>query len=66
MESFTPLNASLGGVLVVLAAAVLWLGNGRIAGMLDKLWNLLVALVAGSLAGSVLIPSGHARRLAGA
>lgn len=33
MEHFTPLTAALGGTLIGLAAAVLWLGNGRIAGI---------------------------------
>ncbi|KRA42629.1 DUF6691 family protein [Devosia sp. Root635] len=32
----------------------------------DNLWIFLIAMFAGSLAGSVIIPSGHARRLADA
>jgi uncharacterized membrane protein YedE/YeeE len=32
----------------------------------DNLWIFLVAMFVGSLAGSVLMPSGHARRLADA
>ena len=41
MESFTPLTAALGGSLIGLAAAVLWLGNGRIAGISGIFGNLL-------------------------
>ena len=33
MESFSPLSAIIGGVLIGLSAAVLWIGNGRIAGV---------------------------------
>ena len=33
MDSFTPLTATIGGCLIGLAAAVLWLGNGRVAGI---------------------------------
>ncbi|HUI16273.1 MAG TPA: YeeE/YedE family protein [Alphaproteobacteria bacterium] len=32
-ENFTPVSASLGGALIGLAAALLWLANGRIAGI---------------------------------
>lgn len=48
MESFAPLPAALGGILIGLATAVLWIGNGRIAG------------VSGVL-GRVLVPSGPVR-----
>ena len=41
MESFSPLSAALGGTLIGLAAAVLWLGNGRIAGISGIVGNLL-------------------------
>ena len=41
MESFTPLTAALGGALIGLAAAVLWLGNGRIAGISGIFGQLL-------------------------
>jgi uncharacterized membrane protein YedE/YeeE len=37
-----------------------------IAFMPDNLWIFLAAMFAGSLAGSVIVPSGHARRLADA
>lgn len=41
MESFTPLTAALGGALIGLASAVLWLGNGRIAGISGIFGQLL-------------------------
>lgn len=70
MESFTPLTAALGGVLIGLATAVLWLGNGRIAGISGifgqllppaqtVVWRLvfLVALVAAAFVAAALFPS---------
>ncbi|SEQ61000.1 hypothetical protein SAMN05428969_3693 [Devosia sp. YR412] len=69
MESFSPLSAALGGSLIGLAAAVLWLGNGRIAGISgifgqvlppagSTLWRVvfLVALVAGTFVTAQLFP----------
>jgi len=69
MESFSPLTASLGGVLIGLAAAVLWLGNGRIAGIAGifghllppgraMLWRLvfLTTLIAAAWASARLFP----------
>lgn len=69
MDSFSPIPALIGGVLIGLASALLWLGNGRIAGMSGifgqllppartVVWRLvfLVALVLGALAASRLIP----------
>lgn len=69
MESFTPWSALAGGLLVGLASALLWIGNGRIAGISgifgqllppvpDWAWRatFLVALVAGALATSWLVP----------
>lgn len=41
MDSFTPLSAALGGGLIGLAAAILWLGNGRIAGISGIFGQLL-------------------------
>lgn len=41
MEAFSPLTATLGGVLIGLASAVLWLGNGRIAGISGIFGQLL-------------------------
>jgi hypothetical protein len=42
MEHFTPVSASIGGVLIGLSAALLWLANGRIAGIsgiVGSLWS---------------------------
>lgn len=33
MEAFTPIPALIGGLMIGLGAAILWLGNGRIAGI---------------------------------
>jgi len=77
MEHFTPLPATLGGVLIGLSAALLWLGNGRIAGISGifgqllppartVVWRLvfLVALVAGAALAALLFPAlGNAPRL---
>lgn len=41
VESFSPLTAALGGSLIGLAAAVLWLGNGRLAGISGIFGQLL-------------------------
>ena len=70
MESFTPLTAMLGGALIGLAAAVLWLGNGRIAGISGifgqllppaqtVVWRLvfLAALIAATFAAARLFPA---------
>jgi hypothetical protein len=69
MDSFSPIPALIGGALIGLASAVLWLGNGRIvgiSGIFGQLlppartmsWRLLflVALVLGTLAAAWLIP----------
>ncbi|WP_417308593.1 YeeE/YedE family protein [Devosia sp.] len=71
MTSFTPFTATLGGLLIGLAAAILWLGAGRIAGisgMFGQLlpprddtsgWRLafIVALVLGALLAGWALPS---------
>ena len=41
MEHFTPVSATVGGLLIGLSAAVLWLGLGRIAGISGIVGNLL-------------------------
>lgn len=41
MEAFSPFTAALGGSLIGLACAVLWLGNGRIAGISGIFGQLL-------------------------
>jgi uncharacterized membrane protein YedE/YeeE len=69
MESFTPFSAIAGGALIGLATAVLWLGNGRIAGISGifgqllppaqtVVWRLvfLVALVAATFAAARFMP----------
>jgi uncharacterized membrane protein YedE/YeeE len=69
MESFTPLTAAIGGGLIGLATAVLWLGNGRIAGISGifgqllppaqtVVWRLvfLVALVVATFGAAWLFP----------
>lgn len=69
MDAFTPLPALLGGVLIGLASAILWVGNGRIAGISGvfgqmfghvqvQWWRVvfLVALVLGALGAAYLVP----------
>lgn len=77
MEHFTPLTAALGGALIGLASAILWLGNGRIAGISGifgqllppartVLWRLvfLVSLVGGAALAAAVFPSlGNAQQL---
>ncbi len=41
MENFTPLSALLGGAMIGLASAILWIGNGRIAGISGIFGQLL-------------------------
>ena len=65
MQHFTPLSALAGGALIGLSAAILWLANGRIAGVSgivggladvgspDKSWRLAF------LAGLLLAPLGY-------
>lgn len=69
MEAFSPIPALIGGALIGLASALLWLGNGRIAGISGifgqllppgrtVLWRFvfLAALVLGTLAAAWLVP----------
>jgi uncharacterized membrane protein YedE/YeeE len=69
MDSFTPIPALTGGLLIGLASAILWLGNGRIAGISgifgqllppvsDWLWRalFLATLILGALGASYLFP----------
>lgn len=69
MDAFSPLPALAGGALIGLASALLWLGNGRIAGISGifgqllppartVVWRVvfLAALVLGTLAASWLLP----------
>jgi len=69
MGAFTPIPALIGGGLIGLASALLWLGNGRIAGISGifgqllppaqtAVWRItfLVALVIGGLVTAYLVP----------
>jgi uncharacterized membrane protein YedE/YeeE len=69
MEAFSPVPALIGGLLIGLASALLWLGNGRIAGISGifgqllppartVLWRVvfLASLVFGALLASWLFP----------
>lgn len=69
MESFAPLPALIGGVLIGLASALLWVGNGRIAGISGifgqllppartVFWRILflAAMVAGGFGAAALWP----------
>lgn len=69
MENFAPVPAMIGGALIGLSAALLWLGNGRIAGISGLfgqllppgrtvVWRLvfLVALVVGTFLAAYLVP----------
>ena len=69
MENFTPVSATLGGVLIGLSAVLLWLFNGRIAGISgivggliapgtrDFAWRaaFILGLVAGPLVTAALL-----------
>ena len=53
MEHFTPVSASIGGVLIGLSATMLWLANGRIAGIsgiVGGLWTAQAGDVAWRIA----------------
>ncbi|VAW23114.1 Putative transmembrane protein [hydrothermal vent metagenome] len=41
MEAFAPIPSLIGGVMIGLASAILWLGNGRIAGISGIFGQLL-------------------------
>jgi hypothetical protein len=70
MDAFSPVPALIGGALIGLASALLWLGNGRIAGIsgifgqllppaaTTSLWRavFLLGLVLGALAAALLVP----------
>jgi uncharacterized membrane protein YedE/YeeE len=77
MEHFSPIPATIGGLLIGLSAALLWLGNGRIAGMSGMysqllparpagLWRLvfLVFMIGGAFAAAYFVPAlGNAPKL---
>lgn len=69
MEAFSPVPALIGGALIGLASALLWVGNGRIAGISGifgqllppaqtVVWRIvfLVAMIAGGFFTAMLIP----------
>ncbi len=69
MENFSPLTALVGGAMIGLASAILWVGNGRIAGISGIfgqllppaktiIWRLvfLGAMVGGAFVTAILIP----------
>ena len=68
MENFTPFSAVAGGALIGLSAAILWVANGRIAGISGIVGGLLaplnadfawrVAFIAGILAAPLLYRAG--------
>ena len=65
MENFTPVASAVGGMLIGLAAALLWLGLGRIAGISGIVGGMLpirlketawrAAFLAGLLAAPLLL-----------
>lgn len=65
MENFTPISALIGGVLIGLSAVVLWLANGRIAGISGIAGGLLApptrdlgwraAFIVGVIAGPLVV-----------
>lgn len=78
MENFTPLTATVGGLLIGLAATILWTFNGRLAGVSsvaggifpvhrgDVLWRILfvVGLPVGAILGFWIGPMIFAEVLA--
>lgn len=70
MEDFSPLPALAGGAMIGLASAILWVGNGRIAGISGVfgqllppaktvVWRLvfLAAMILGALGASLVLPN---------
>jgi uncharacterized membrane protein YedE/YeeE len=71
METFTPLSATIGGLLIGLSATILWVVNGRTAGISniaggiypvrrgDELWRMvfLIGLPVGGWIGYVVGPA---------
>jgi uncharacterized membrane protein YedE/YeeE len=71
MENFTPLSGTIGGVLIGLAATILWAVNGRTAGVSniaggivpvrlgDELWRFLflIGLPIGAWLGLLFAPA---------
>ena len=74
MEHFTPVSASIGGVLIGLSATMLWFVNGRIAGVsgiVGGLWTAQagdiawrIAFAIGLIAAPVALRDGEGRTAA--
>ena len=66
MENFTPFSAAIGGALIGLSVLILWLGNGRIAGISGAVGGLIkpqpgeVAWRVAFLAGLIGAPLAYA------
>lgn len=71
MEAFSPWPPLIGGLMIGLASAILWIANGRIAGMSGLFGQLLpptgtvwwrvvfmAALILGALAAAAAVPAG--------
>jgi uncharacterized protein len=43
MEHFTPVSAAIGGALIGISAVLLWIANGRLAGISGIVGGLLTA-----------------------
>lgn len=69
MDSFSPISALIGGGMIGLASALLWVGNGRIAGISGifgqllppartVVWRVvfLAAMIAGGLVAAYFLP----------
>ena len=69
MEAFSPVPALIGGLMIGLASALLWIGNGRIAGISgifgqllppngSMIWRFVVlaALVSGAWVTALFVP----------
>lgn len=69
MDAFSPLSALIGGAMIGLASAILWIGNGRIAGISGIFGQLLppaktivwrvvflVAMVGAAFGASYMLP----------
>jgi hypothetical protein len=75
MSSFTPITATLGGLLIGVAATMLLFFNGRIAGVSGTFWRALdpdepargarVAFLGGLVAGGVVLRLLHPAAFAG-
>ena len=57
MEDFTPTSALTGGALIGLSAALLWIGNGRVAGISGIVGELLTPMT-GQMAWRIAFPGG--------